>query len=663
MAGVPSCDPNASMPFRSMESNTIPTAAPCRVGDWLMLLQVGDSRVGPSVPLSLAAFWVQAIFLLGFCFRFAASPANADDGLESILARAEARLESMLSPQDPTKPSSMVSVEEWRQIAHSLRLIEDLEPVGRERFVLPMVASRSKASVAKLREQLQQLGVLQELESHMDSRCLAIESSQADRDVDRRRWQVAGLRSILQPTSIAKPNDLMANAWDAIRVTRSPDNFPLVTWGPGTYAMARTRNFAIASQAGDKPTLEMAEACEIAFAVWQQLFAGLEGSSPDDAAASNEKTAPFRVVLFRNRDAYLRTLRAIEPRIGVSTGYYSPQHRLSFFYWDGAKSVASLIHELTHQFFHESGGSVSPLDSDKDPGYWAVEGVALYMESLSMRSLGGARIIDVGGWDSLRLQAGRYRRLHDEYWIPWDEFHAATGARFRREAELPAWYSQACGLTHRWLDGSPEERRQFCDYLSSVYMGEGAPAALKLGDDDSVREGYDRYLQQSWMLETRNAITRPYFSNRTDVVLARCDVGSTALLGWLPSYRRAQWLDLSFTSIDDRLFEIEDGTPWDVVRLSLESTSITDASMPAIAAMPSLVKLDLSHCAITDEGLSALRGHPSLRQLWLNHSRISDKAIDTLLTLPRLERLFVEGTNLSDDAWKRLQQKKPGLKR
>lgn len=629
----------------------------------MMPLEQGLFLLGPSVPSLLAHIVARAVMGICFFFALALPPANAFDDLASILALAEQKLDSHTTNPDATKPSNHLSSEEWSQIAHSLRLIEDLAPVGRQRFVLPMIAARSKAAVLKLREQLQHLGVLEKLESHIEARCLAIEATLAEGDADRKRLQVAGLRAVLQPPSLTKSDQPTAYAWDAIRVSRSPENFPLVTWGPGTYAMARTQHFAIASQGGDKPTLEMAEACEIAFAIWQQLFVGFGGNSDQAAAESKDQKVPFRVVLFRNRDAYLRTLRSIEPRIGISTGYYSPQHRLSFFYWDGAKSISSLIHELTHQFFHESGGTVSSLDSDTDPGFWAVEGVALYMESLSMRALGGARIIDVGGWDSLRLQAGRYRRLHDEYWIPWDEFHAANGIRFRREAELPAWYSQACGLTHRWLDGSPQEQRQFFEYLSSVYKGEGATAARKLGEDDPVRDGYDRYLQQSWMLETRNATARPYFSNRTDAVLARCDVTSETLLEWNPSYRRMQWLDLSFTSVDDRLFAIENGIQWDVARLSLESTSISDVSMPAIAAMTSLMELDLSHCQITDGGLASLRGHPSLRKLWLNQCRITDEAIDTLLTLPRLEQLFVEGTNLSDDAWKRLLQKKPALKR
>jgi hypothetical protein len=409
----------------------------------------------------------------------------------------------------------------------------------------------------------------------------------------------------------------------------------------------------------------MAQACELAFRVWSQLFASGPGSEQTDAPKSTKESSGdgFQVVMFRTRDAYVKALRAIEPNIDVSTGYYSPRNRMSFFYWDGAKSFPTLVHELTHQFFQESNESDPVFDPDKDPGFWAIEGVALYVESLSVQKIGGAAVIDVGGWDAPRLQASRYRRLHDEYWIPWEEFSQLTGSAFRKSPEIAAWYSQACGLVHRWMDGSPDDAARFVEYLKAVYAGQGETAARQLAaGDDEMRSGYDRYLMESWRSE-QGEQARPYFPNRREVVLSRCEVTSADLLAWPARGRDLDWLDLSFTGVDDRWI-LESGEPtWQIVRLNLESTAMTDRAMAAVAGMNELRELDLTGCKITDRGVAALQGHPNLRQLWLGQTQVGDESIKALLSLPRLERLTIEGSRITEAGWKRILSKKPYLKR
>ncbi|MEI8211670.1 MAG: hypothetical protein WCI02_05950 [Planctomycetota bacterium] len=589
------------------------------------------------------------------------------DDLEEILARAE----SSLLAQSP--PANQASIEEWRQTAHLLGLVDALEPAGRQRFILPLAASRSKPRVLALRETLESLDVLSDIERVVDRRRMDLESSSlppaelGGSGLSIRELQREGLRAMLNGTPAVRPELSRRHPWDDLKFSRATKSFALVTWGPGSYSIAKTPHFTISSQSDEKSTLEMAEGCEIAYALWKALFVDEvsqsppTGSTPTDSNQTNDRS--FQVVLFRSRDAYLRTLRAIEPRITASTGYYSPQHRISFFYWDRSKSFATLVHELTHQFFQESEGWTSSFDADKDPGYWAIEGIALYMESMSIRSIGGACVIDIGGWDSPRLQAGRFRRLHDEYWIPWEEFSQADGTRFRREPEIAAWYSQACGLAHLWMDGSPQERVQFREYLKRVYQGDGKAAAKVLGDDDQVREAYDRYLQQSWQLELRNATSRPFFPNRIDAVLSRCGVASEWLLAWDLGFRKSSWLDLSHTQVDDALFAPEVQPAWEINRLNLESTRVTDASMTVIASMKTLEELDLSQCAVSDDGIQALANHPALRQLWLSNTQITDASLKTLATIPKLERVAIDGTAITDQGWQALKKRKPNLKR
>lgn len=588
---------------------------------------------------------------------FAGSATDAQE-IDAILRRAE----------------TSISVDDrviWNDIADSLRLLDSLDVQGRYRFVIPDARERVASVANGLRERLRQSGSLDEVQSYLENR-----ASAADDDASRLRasgefskayvqkWRSAGLRSILGLREANGKPWGPTTAWSGLKTRRAAENLPLVTWGAGSYLQTSSRNFVISSQAAERPTLEMVEACEMTYAIWKQLFYEFWAGSRQAESDSEEPVhEPFRVVLFRTRDAYIKALRAMEPRIGISTGYYSPTHRTSFFYFDGTKSLSTLVHELTHQFFNEASGEAPAFDSDKDPGFWVVEGVALYMESMSSRSIGGAKLIDVGGWDSPRLQAGRYRRLHDGFWIPTDEFFQASGEKFRNTQELPAWYSQACGLTHSRLDASEESRESFLAYLRGVYRGEGGASVKLLGDsDDSIRLRYDRYLIESCNDRVLTGRGRPYFSKREEAILSNCQATSEQLLDWDLRNRKSPWLDLTGTEVDDRLFLDAKETPWEIVRLGLESTKISDASLPLIAEMKSLSELDLTNCNITDEGLKSLEGHPTLRSLWLAGTKLTDESLAILASIPRLERASVESTSVSAEGWRQLLLKKPSLK-
>jgi hypothetical protein len=592
--------------------------------------------------------------------------------------------------QDPTSLGSILDTRgteathrssEGDDALDSLRLLDGLHIAGRHRFIVPLPRSESGIGISRLREKLQDLRILDVVGDAIDAKASAAKRGAEEAAArgnlagsSRLHRCALGLRSVLQVAPPQRDDSVRTWPWDSVRVSRATEPLSLLAWNRGAYQVATTPNFSVASQAADRPTADMAQACELAYEVWTQLFAEGRRSNQTENPNSDGTTSSkrFQVVMFRTRDAYIKALRSIEPKIGVSTGYYSPEHRISFFYWDGPKSLPTLVHELTHQFFHEWSGQESHFDSNRDPGFWAVEGVALYLESFSMRKVGGAAIIDIGGWDSSRLQASRYRRLHDKYWIPWDQFSALNGGAFRNSNEIAAWYSQACGLAHRYLDGREEDFRQFKDYLHAVYEGKGGEASQRLApDDDSLRAGYDHYLTTSWRsgnwcsgnLPTDNPFEiRPFFPNRREAVLSRCDVKSGDLLAWPSGCRNMEWLDLSFTGVDDAWLVEAGDPPWQIHRLNLESTAIADNAMVHLASMHELRELDLTQCEVTDRGLEALRNHPNLRQLWLGRTRITDASIDTLLSLPRLERVAIEGSEVSDAGWKQILSKKPYLK-
>ena len=554
--------------------------------------------------------------------------------------------------------SSEVEIPPPIRLAELIDLVLHPTPAGRKRFFLADTSPKGKLRRQRLRESLQAADLLDELTALAESHATQATRTGSDGILEASE----AIQSMLfEPTDRDRSSD-------TIQVKRSSANFELLGWGPGTYQSARSEHFAILSQAGEKPTAEVALACEVIYSVWQELFA-------EKFPFPNMQTPAFRVVLLRNREAYIRALKTIEPRISISTGYYSPKHRIAFFYWESNNSFPTLVHELTHQFFDATCSDQNRFDADQDPGAWALEAIALYMESWSEESIGGIRVVDIGGWDAPRFQAGRYRRLRDQYWIPWEEFSMADGKRLRADPDVAAWYSQACGLAHFWLDRDEASRDTFLDYLAEVYKQQGHAASARLTTDGPLRTAYDQFLldppesrpsgihpgdaQES---ATPGFSDRPAMLRRNEIVLTRCPVDSQTLLNWPLSLRKTSWLDLGFTQIDDRMFTQSGPVPWDIVRLNLESTQITDASMAAIALMKNLTELDLSGCKVTDAGLEALANHPSLKQLWLTNSAVTDRSIEVLASIPRLERLEASGS-LSAESYQQLLKKKPRMKR
>lgn len=561
------------------------------------------------------------------------------------------------------------------EIADAFALLCELNPQHRHRFVLPRQPNAARVNyeqMAKLFESKDSLEAfrqsLEKLAQTLDQLAITKESNQDLESGYRLRWQAAGLRSTVPVTAghkePAKPTWTEATAVGTMKLTpKAFVNHPKTRWPAGSYSVVITPNFEIVSQAGIRPTEEVAELCEQVFAIWKQIFfsvwADQQTSAPEYARSQGSK---FSVTLFRDKSAYEKALKSTERNIGISTGFYDPNRKMALFYWDGQKTQETVVHELVHQFFFEANSQNVALDTDNGPGFWIIEGIALYMESMSTRACGGGILADVGGWDAPRFQAGRYRRLNDQFWSQWDEFRSATGTRFRRGKDIAVWYSQACGLAHLWMDGTPEQKRSLIKYIQSVYAGNEEPELLgEWNADEPLRTAYDRFL----VLGPTEVASRPFFAIRKEAVLTRCDVKTKQLLEWPIGFRSSTWLELSFTQVDDELFvgntdPVE--PPWNVRRLVLESTKVTDRSLETLSRMKDLQELDLSNCKVTDTGIAMLRDNKSLKTLWLTNCDISDASIDVLLSISQLESIHLKGTKMSPDGWERMLTARPRLK-
>ncbi len=544
-----------------------------------------------------------------------------------------------------------------KEVASRWRLALQVDPPDRQRIYIP---STEPKSIGKIHEQFQDQADLEAIFQELGQLYFA-SAQKAEKSKDfAKSFQLSFRALAFDPTNENLRKKLQGSIQSLTQkkvMNRVPSNLPELNWKAGSYASVTTTNFEILSRAPSKQSANLAELCEQTYCAWQQLFHEFWRS--DNSSRKTDFTK-FRVVLFKNREEYLNQLQQLEPNIGVSTGYYSPKLKIAFFYWDEQKSIPTMRHELVHQFFVEATTRPVQFDVDEQAGIWAVEGVAMYFESLTkIAEAGQMEVFEIGGWDSPRLQSARYRRLRDEYWIPWGEFQEETGQRLRRRDDIAMFYSQAAGLTHWLLDGDEQSKQNFHDYLASVYSGKPRDLLhLDRQSDQSMLASYDPFLLVDRAL-IRNRSSGP---ERSEIVLARTEVQSEDLLAWPRELRHLQWLDLSFTRVDDSLFATDAEAPWDVVRLTLEETQITDQSLATIAKMPRLIELDLSRCKVTDRGISQLKGLQKLKVLWLSDTQVTNASLETLRTLKSLEQLELNGTKIDDETKNKLRKFLPKWK-
>lgn len=454
--------------------------------------------------------------------------------------------------------------------------------------------------------------------------------------------------------------------------SRATNPHPIMRWPAQAYARVESPHFEVSTQGSVALASNIAILAEQTYAVWQQAFVpawcephSLESAVLDGQAlqsASNRLEGNrLKIALFKNRDQYLRGLRDIQPNIGISTGFYHPDSRTVFCYWDETVSAQVLRHEITHQLFSEAG-VWDPLVVEQMLGnFWVIEGIALYMESMQIDPAIRCDRVTLGGWDAPRLQPARYRRLHDEYWIPLEEFKKASSQTFQQGDAIRQHYSQAAGLTHFWMDHSIDSRVSLVDFICGVYRQEPVSKNLLYTDDtDQLRAQYDTFLLSA-AKHSRRLPPRPA---TRDIVLSRCEIDSDLVLSWPAKQgQKFDWLDLAFTKVDDRMWTEASSGRWDTRRLNLEGTGVSNDSIAAIASINRLEELDLSTCKVSGDGLEPLRGHRSLRKLWLTGTDVTDELVDLLVSITRLEEVDLTGTQFTDGGRKELARRIPKLRR
>lgn len=254
-----------------------------------------------------------------------------------------------------------------------------------------------------------------------------------------------------------------------------------------------TEHFSILSRVSLERGVEIGRFLETYYQSWLRLYYRFVASEKQWASRFNAKGVALakkhRIILYRNREEYLRELRKHDENVDASIGWYLPNMRCIFVYEPSPNDeyefdlFSLLAHEVTHQLFNEcylatSGRNKPVSQPGRRANFWAVEGVATYMETYALTP-NNARL---GGVETYRLQQAIASCFDEKNYIPLRQYVAATREDFQTSdmPRLQHLYAQATGLAffffhHR--DGV--YRNAFIAYLYAVYQGVDQPNTLE----------------------------------------------------------------------------------------------------------------------------------------------------------------------------------------
>ncbi|TWT39274.1 leucine-rich repeat domain-containing protein [Blastopirellula retiformator] len=442
------------------------------------------------------------------------------------------------------------------------------------------------------------------------------------------------------------------------RVKQLRLDHPKFPWPARTYWLIESPHFEISTNHSEQAGLELAEKLEQLYSAWEQIFFDYWSNSRQlksyfDGATPSPSRKKFHIAYFRSRQEYVDYLTPLEPQAAMTLGIYLfKKEEAYFFASDDPAAQSTWLHEATHQLFHEYRSA--PAEIGTTANFWAIEGAALYMESVRMFD----GYCTIGGFDASRLQFARNRRLVGEFHLPVGELTGLSREQLQKHPDIRPLYSEAAGLAHYWMDGDAAQyRRPFIDYLRTIYLGRDHARSLEETtglSPSQIDDSYARFLQvDDAMLEQLDPA-----GPTVDLALGRTavtDEGMTSI-GKLP---QLTWLDLTGTKVTSAgVRQLQ--TP-QLRDLGLGGTATTDAATPSIAKLAKLGELDLSGTAITDAGLKPLAQLDQLQILRLAVTRITDAGLAELARCAQLRALDLRRTLTTPAGVAKIKQAIPSL--
>ncbi|HBO42805.1 MAG TPA: hypothetical protein DD670_02475 [Planctomycetaceae bacterium] len=242
--------------------------------------------------------------------------------------------------------------------------------------------------------------------------------------------------------------------------------------------LVTTEHYVIRTNHSLEAGVRLGTQLESLYRVWKQLFLCYYATEEQVIAmferrATRWKLPRHRVIYFRTRDEYNEMLRPVMPGVEMSIGAYLGDSREAYFFADDGRDERTLLHEATHQLFHES----RPVHrrAGVSANCWVIEGLALFMESL--RKEGDYYVL--GGSDDVRMVAARHRLMVDGFYVPFARMTRYGFPQLHGDPKIPTLYSQMTGLAHFMVYyDNGRYRDALVAYAKAVYDGSQDPMLL-----------------------------------------------------------------------------------------------------------------------------------------------------------------------------------------
>jgi hypothetical protein len=250
-------------------------------------------------------------------------------------------------------------------------------------------------------------------------------------------------------------------------------------------------------------------------------------------------TRALTILLYPSKKEYIENSRgageeAARSFLEATAGHYSPSERLSRVVWDKSpdaeRRIARVfVHELTHHWLTELNPRFTNAElrlSPDIPGYWIVEGFAVFIEEATFD-------VDRGVWSYFDSRARSLDCVNAlvkrKLLLPWASIYAMDYEHFTRLSHDGAaahplvrrwhmgkegltdariFYEQAAATVHFLFHGEGGKyRQQLLDYVTSQYTGKRdrltIAAAFGMSADDLGRrvEAYAQKVAEGWRPE------------------------------------------------------------------------------------------------------------------------------------------------------------------
>ncbi|MBN1590101.1 MAG: hypothetical protein JW888_11345 [Pirellulales bacterium] len=239
-----------------------------------------------------------------------------------------------------------------------------------------------------------------------------------------------------------------------------------------------TEHYLIRTSHSIEAGVRLGKKLEELYGAWRQLFVRYYATQQQVESMFNRRAQRVRlprhhVVYFRDRQQYNRDLGDAMPNIEKSVGVYIGNMRRAYFFGGRDYDERTLLHEATHQLFHESRPVARGVGESAN--CWIIEGIAVFMESL--RKEGDYYVL--GGFDDSRMKAARYRLLVSKFYVPFEELTRYGLPQLQNDPKVATLYSQIAGWTQFLIYYDQGRYRDaLVSYLMAVYNGSQDPTLL-----------------------------------------------------------------------------------------------------------------------------------------------------------------------------------------